>query len=75
MYRLFSLLVLIFILQNIFVEKSYSQVNAVNINGKIINITTPGILPEPTILQLMQIDKENESITKVEEQIVCLMII
>ena len=70
MYRLFSLLVLIFILQNIFVEKSYSQVNAVNINGKIINMTTPGILPEPTILQLMQIDKENESITKVEEQIV-----
>ena len=45
MYRLFSLLVLIFILQNIFVEKSYSQVNAVNINGKIINITTPVILP------------------------------
>ena len=53
-----------FILQNILVENSYSQVNVEkNINGKIINITTPGVLPEPTILQLMQIDKENESIT------------
>lgn len=71
MYKFLLLLVLMFILQNIFVENSYSQVNLEkNINGEIINMTTPGVLPEPTILQLMQIDKENQSITKVEEQIV-----
>ena len=43
MYKFLLLLVLMFILQNIFVENSYSQVNVEkNINGKIINMTTPG---------------------------------
>jgi len=71
MNKILSLIVLIFVVQNIFIEKSYSQVNLEqNINGKIINITTPGILPEPTILQLMKVDTENESISKLEEQIV-----
>ena len=71
MNKILPLIILIFAIQNVFVEKTYSQVNLEkNINGKIINMTSPGVLPEPTILQLMQVDTENESISKLEEQIV-----
>ena len=71
MNKILPLIILIFAIQNVFVEKTYSQVNLEkNINGKIINMTSPGVLPEPTILQLMQVNTENESISKLEEQIV-----
>tara|TARA_Y100001970_G_scaffold86356_2_gene108840 strand:+ start:7224 stop:8261 length:1038 start_codon:yes stop_codon:yes gene_type:complete len=71
MNKILPLIILLFAIQNVFVEKTYSQVNLEkNINGKIINMTSPGVLPEPTILQLMQVDTENESISKLEEQIV-----
>ncbi len=71
MNKILTIIILIFAIQNVFVEKTYSQIILEkNINGKIINMTSPGILPDPTILQLMQVDTENEAISKLEEQIV-----